>query len=87
VNPSDKLDVYRDDSGQYRWRVIAANGRTIASSGESFDSKANATRAAHRANPEGSQHDAGYGLVELVVIAFVCVVLLLLVLSLAGHVR
>jgi len=32
--------------GSYRWRLKAANGQVVASSGEAFDSKANAQRAA-----------------------------------------
>jgi uncharacterized protein len=35
-----KFEVYPDKSGAYRWRLKAANGVTVASSGESFSSKA-----------------------------------------------
>lgn len=41
-----KLQVYPDSGSKYRWRLVADNGRTVASSGESFDSKSNAKRAA-----------------------------------------
>jgi uncharacterized protein YegP (UPF0339 family) len=41
-----KFEIYADASGQYRWRLIAANGQNVASSGEPFSSKANAIRAA-----------------------------------------
>ncbi len=41
-----KFEIYADTSGQYRWRIVATNGQTVATSGESFDSKANARRAA-----------------------------------------
>ena len=41
-----KFEIYADAAGLYRWRLKAANGQTVASSGESFDSQANATRAA-----------------------------------------
>jgi uncharacterized protein YegP (UPF0339 family) len=41
-----KFEVYADASGSYRWRLVASNGQTVASSGESFASKANARRAA-----------------------------------------
>jgi len=41
-----KFEIYADTSGSYRWRLVASNGQTVASSGESFASKANATRAA-----------------------------------------
>jgi uncharacterized protein YegP (UPF0339 family) len=34
-----KFEVYKDKSGQYRWRLVASNGRKIAESGESFSSK------------------------------------------------
>lgn len=38
--------MYADVTGSWRWRLIAANGRTVASSGESFASHANARAAA-----------------------------------------
>ena len=41
-----KIEIYPDAAGRFRWRVVAPNGRTTASSGESFDSKGNAKRAA-----------------------------------------
>lgn len=41
-----KFIVYPDKSGQYRWKLKADNGQIIASSGEAFDSKSNAKRAA-----------------------------------------
>ena len=41
-----KFVVYKDSGGNYRWRLVAGNGQTIASSGEAFDSKSNAHRAA-----------------------------------------
>jgi uncharacterized protein YegP (UPF0339 family) len=34
-----KFVVYPDISGQYRWRLKAANGRIVADSGESYVSK------------------------------------------------
>jgi uncharacterized protein YegP (UPF0339 family) len=41
-----KIEVYRDAGGNYRWRLVSSNGQTVAASGESFASKANAIRAA-----------------------------------------
>jgi len=41
-----KFEIYADSAGKYRWRLKANNGEKIASSGESFDSKHNAKRAA-----------------------------------------
>lgn len=32
--------VYRDTTTQWRWRLVAANGRTIADSGEAYRNKA-----------------------------------------------
>ena len=41
-----KFETYADAAGKYRWRLVAANGETIASSGESFYDRASAKRAA-----------------------------------------
>lgn len=41
-----KFEVYADSGGSYRWRLKDGNGEKIASSGESFASRANAKRAA-----------------------------------------
>lgn len=41
-----KFEVYKDQGGSFRWRLKAANGQTVASSGESFSSHANARTAA-----------------------------------------
>ena len=41
-----RFEIYADAGGSYRWRLVASNGKTVASSGESFASKANARRAA-----------------------------------------
>lgn len=40
------VEVYRDSSGEWRWRVRGRNGRVTSSSGESFSSHSNALRAA-----------------------------------------
>lgn len=34
-----QFEVYKDAGGSFRWRLQAANGKIIASSGESFSSK------------------------------------------------
>ncbi len=31
-----QFEVYTDSAGRYHWRLKASNGRTVASSGESF---------------------------------------------------
>lgn len=48
-------EVYRDRSGQWRWRVRARNGRIVETSGEAFASRSSARRSARR---------LGYPLVE-----------------------
>ncbi len=40
-----KFSIYQDRAGKYRWRLVASNGEKVASSGEAFASRANATRA------------------------------------------
>lgn len=54
-----KFEIYSDTGGNYRWRLKASNGQIVASSGESFDSKSNATRAAEnvKANAGGASID------------------------------
>jgi uncharacterized protein YegP (UPF0339 family) len=41
-----KLEVFADLAGEWRWRMVAGNGRIVATSGEAFASKGNAERAA-----------------------------------------
>jgi uncharacterized protein len=36
------FNLYRDQAGEWRWRLIASNGNTIADSGEGYTTKANA---------------------------------------------
>lgn len=54
-----KFVIYRDSAGNYRWRLVASNGQTVASSGEAFDSHSNAKRAA-----ENVRDNAGSATVE-----------------------
>jgi uncharacterized protein YegP (UPF0339 family) len=41
-----QFDAYEDLVGKWRWRLLGANGRAVATSGESFDSHWHALRAA-----------------------------------------
>ena len=41
-----KFVIYADAADKYRWKLVASNGQTTASSGESFASKSNARKAA-----------------------------------------
>ena len=40
------FEIYADKSGKHRWRLLADNGQNVASSGEAFSTRSNATRAA-----------------------------------------
>ena len=44
-----KVEIYVDQAGEWRWRLVARNGETIASSGEGFTRKWSARRAARKA--------------------------------------
>jgi uncharacterized protein YegP (UPF0339 family) len=39
------FDVYRDGSGEWRWRLVAANGEQFAASGEGYLRRADALAA------------------------------------------
>jgi uncharacterized protein YegP (UPF0339 family) len=41
-----RFETFEDLEDKWRWRLIAANGRIVASSGETFPSHADALRAA-----------------------------------------
>lgn len=43
-----KFNIYRDNRSEYRWRLVADNGRIIADSGEGYVSKSEAKRAVER---------------------------------------
>ena len=34
-----KFEVYKDKGGEFRWRLVAPNGKSIADSGEGYSSK------------------------------------------------
>ena len=39
---SAKFELYKDKSGEFRWRLVASNGQAIASSGEGYKTKESA---------------------------------------------
>jgi uncharacterized protein YegP (UPF0339 family) len=45
----DRIEVFRDEAGEWRWRKVARNGEIIATSGESYTRRWSARRAARRA--------------------------------------
>ena len=46
INARGIVDVYRDDAGEWRWRVKASNGNIIATSSESYKNEADAVNGA-----------------------------------------
>ena len=38
-----KFEIYKDKSGEFRWRLVHTNGQIIANSGEGYKAKINAT--------------------------------------------
>ena len=44
----NRFEAYEDIDGKWRWRMVGANGETMASSNQSFYSHASALRAADR---------------------------------------
>jgi uncharacterized protein YegP (UPF0339 family) len=34
-----KFEPYKDAKGEFRWRLVASNGQTIATAGEGYKSK------------------------------------------------
>jgi uncharacterized protein YegP (UPF0339 family) len=43
-----KIVIYQDSSGEWRWRLVAKNGRIVADSAEGYSKLSNAERAASR---------------------------------------
>ncbi|AAW39494.1 MAG: HVO_2922 family protein [Dehalococcoides mccartyi] len=39
---ASKFELFTDKKGEFRWRLIASNGQTIADSGEGYTTRANA---------------------------------------------
>ena len=39
-----KFEIYKDESGEFRWRLTHTNGQVIADSGEGYTTKANAVK-------------------------------------------
>ncbi len=52
-----KFVVYADSGGKYRWKLVASNGQTTASSGESFSSKSSARQAAEGVKASAAKAD------------------------------
>jgi len=48
----DKVEIYRDNSGDWRWRAKAGNNRIVADSGEGYTTKGGAMEAAKDMFPD-----------------------------------
>jgi len=42
----NSFQLYKDRKGEYRWRIVAVNGETLADSGEGYHNKQHALHAA-----------------------------------------
>ena len=50
-----RFEIYQDNAGQYRWKLLASNGEQVAASGEGFASRADAKRAAEAVKKRASE--------------------------------
>lgn len=68
MKPKRRFIVYQEETsaillrGKWRWRALARNNRIVSSSGENFDSRRNATRAAAQ---EAALYPEGVAVVEV----------------------
>ena len=50
--PEYKFKVYRDKQGEWRWTMLAPNGRKIADSAEGYKKKSNCLTGLYRVRAE-----------------------------------
>ena len=43
-----KFEIYKDENGDWRWRLVARNGRIIAVSGEGYKRRGHAEDMVHK---------------------------------------
>lgn len=55
-----KFEIYQDAAREWRWRLVAANGRTVGDSGEGYNSRSGAERAVENARSKVSEADVIY---------------------------
>lgn len=51
------FDIYKDRADEWRWRLVAGNGRIIADSGEGYSSESNARRAVENVQSDAEGAD------------------------------
>ena len=49
---AERVHVFKDDAGEWRWVKRAANGEIVADSSEGYTRKADALEAARREHPD-----------------------------------
>jgi uncharacterized protein len=49
-----RFKLFKDAKGQWRWRLVAANGRTVADSGEGYNNKSDAQHGIDLVKSTGS---------------------------------
>ena len=62
------FELYEDNGGEYRWRLVHDNGNVIADSGEGYSSRSNARDAIERVRgyaPDADVLDVGQAAFEL----------------------
>lgn len=58
TNPrADRVHVFKDKAGEWRWRRRATNGRIIATSGDGYVNHSHALKMAVRLNPDAELLD------------------------------
>ena len=49
---ADKLDVYKDNKGEWRWKITAPNGKIVGASTEGYKNKTDCEQNAKRPKPK-----------------------------------
>lgn len=49
---ADRIEVYQDKGGEFRWHLKAGNGEVVSDSAEGYTRVADAYRAAVRVHPD-----------------------------------
>ncbi len=65
---SQTFEIFEDNAGEWRWRLVSSNGEIIADSGEGYASKSGAREATHRIKeyaPDADVLDVGYAAFEV----------------------
>ncbi|MEF8851607.1 MAG: HVO_2922 family protein [Haloarculaceae archaeon] len=58
VDDEDAVEVYEDEAGEYRWRLVAENGEVVADGGEGFATERGARESIARVREYAPEADA-----------------------------